>query len=314
MVGPRSDFMIVSIVDIGTNTVLLLVASVTPDGRIDPLLYEQRIPRLGKGVDQQRTLHPDSMARVIDVLNEYQELAAQHHPDVTVVCGTSAVRDASNNSEFAALVQEKTGLTLDILSGSEEALWTFRGAISGMPDLSRATVIDIGGGSTEIIVGSRGNIQEQISLNIGSVRLTERFFAHDPPLPGELDNARRAVLGDLVPAAGFSFQGSSLVGVAGTATSLAMLVQGRHDFNIRAVTNYRMTRHAVEHLYRTLRQMPSSMILELSPVMEGRADVIVAGALILLEVMEHYGFEELLVSERGVRFGLALREAEKVRR
>jgi exopolyphosphatase/guanosine-5'-triphosphate,3'-diphosphate pyrophosphatase len=306
--------MIVSVVDIGTNTVLLLVASVAPDGRIDPLLYEQRIPRLGKGVDQQRTLQPDSMARVIHVLREYQKLAGQYHPDVTVACATSAVRDASNSSEFVAIIREKTGLTLDILSGSEEALWTFRGAISGIPALSRATVIDIGGGSTEIIVGSRSDIQERISLNIGSVRVTERFFTHDPPLPSELDNARRAIFDVLMPAAAFSFQGSQLVGVAGTATSLAMLVQGRQDFDIRAVTNYHMTRHAVDHLYRALRQIPSSMIRELSPVMEGRADVIVAGALILLEAMQQFGFEELVVSERGVRFGLALREAEKIRR
>jgi exopolyphosphatase/guanosine-5'-triphosphate,3'-diphosphate pyrophosphatase len=306
--------MIVSIIDIGTNTVLLLVASVTPDGRIDPLLHEQRIPRLGKGVDQHRTLHPDSIARVIAALNEYRQLAARYRPEVTVVCGTSAVRDAANRNEFAALIRDKTGLTLEVLSGEEEALWAFRGAISGIPDLSRATVFDIGGGSTEIIVGSHRGIEHAISLDIGSVRLTERFFAHDPPLPDELDSAKQSVLSELITATGFSFQGSMLVGVAGTATSLAMLAQGIHDFDIRAVTNYRMKRVTVEHLYRTLRGIPSSTIRDLSPVMEGRADVITAGALILQQMMEQCGFEELLVSERGVRYGLALREEKKVRR
>jgi len=303
--------MTYAVIDIGTNTVLLLVATVSPKSRITPLAYEQRIPRLGKGVDQHRVLHPDSMMRVVEVLKEYRELSAPFCPDLSIVCGTSAVRDAANRDAFAALVKQETGFTLEVLTGEEEALWTYRGAISGSPELSRATVVDIGGGSTEIIVGSRTSIEQRTSIDIGSVRLTEKFFRHDPPAESEIQMARAAIVDGLKATSGFRFVGSTLVGVAGTATTLAMLAQGLLEFDIRAVTNFRMTRDTVEHLCRTLRAMTVSKIRDLSSVMAGRADVIVAGTLILSEVMARGHFTEVIVSERGVRYGLALREAEK---
>ena len=305
--------MTYSVIDIGTNTVLLLVATVSPDGWFTPLKHEQRIPRLGKGVDQHRVLHPDSMMRVVEVLKEYRELAARFHPDISIVCGTSAVRDAANRDAFAALVKQQTGFTLEVLTGEEEALWTYRGAISGGPELSRATVVDIGGGSTEIIIGNRTSIEQRTSIDMGSVRLTERFFQHDPPTDGEIEMARAAIVDGLMATFGFRFEGSTLVAVAGTATTLAMLAQGLHAFEIRAVTNYRMTRDTVEHLCRTLRAMPVSKIRDLSSVMAGRADVILAGTLILSELMTRGHFAEAIVSERGVRYGLVLREAEKQR-
>lgn len=302
--------MTISVIDIGTNTVLLLVAKVSADGTITPLLYEQRIPRLGKGVDEHRTLRPDSIARVIEVLKEYRELAAPFLPERTVACGTSAVRDAANREEFVGLVARETGYTLEVLSGEEEALWTYRGGISGVTGIERATVIDIGGGSTEIIVGNRSRIIRKISLDVGSVRLTERFFRHDPPAPDELEAALEVASAGLGKA-NFPFAGSMLIGVAGTATTLAILNQGLRTFDARAVTNYRLTIEAVDRLYAKLREMDTPGIRALSSVMEGRADVIVAGALILRETMKLFGFGEVVVSERGLRYGLALREAEK---
>jgi exopolyphosphatase/guanosine-5'-triphosphate,3'-diphosphate pyrophosphatase len=304
--------MIISVIDIGTNTVLLLVARVSAAGAITPLLYEQRVPRLGKGVDEHRTLQADSMARVIGVLKEYRDLSAPIRPERTVVCGTSAVRDAANKEEFVGLVARETGYRLEVLSGDQEALWTYRGGVSGVPEIESATVIDIGGGSTEVIVGDRLRIMQKISLDLGSVRLTERFFRHDPPLPNELDAAVQATTTGLGQAE-FSFAGSTLVGVAGTATTLAILDQGLSTFNVRAVTNYRLTMEAVNRLYTKLREMDTNTIRALSGAMEGRADVIVAGALILLEAMKHFGFGEAVVSERGLRYGLALREAERQR-
>jgi exopolyphosphatase/guanosine-5'-triphosphate,3'-diphosphate pyrophosphatase len=302
--------MTISVIDIGTNTVLLLVAKVSANGTITPLVYEQRIPRLGKGVDAQRTLHPDSMARAIGALKEFRDLSAPFRPERTVVCGTSAVRDAANSAEFAGLVDKETGYRLEVLSGEEEALWTFRGGISGVPGIESATVIDIGGGSTEIIVGERSRIMQKISLDVGSVRLTERFLRHDPPAPDELEAALQ-IASTVLGQANFPFAGSTLVGVAGTATTLAILDQGLRTFDVRAVTNYRLTMEAVDRLYAKLREMNASAIRALSSAMEGRADVIVAGALILREAMKKFGFNEAVVSERGLRYGLALREAEK---
>ena len=303
--------MKIASIDIGTNTVLLLVANVNGSGEISTLAYEQRVPRLGKGVDVRKNLQPDSMHRVVEVLREYREIISQHHPDAVVVCGTSAVRDAVNRDEFAHLIARNTGLSLEILSGDDEALWTYRGAISGMPGIRRSTVIDIGGGSTEITIGEGQRIERKVSLDIGSVRLTERLFRHDPPTPREVQGAIDLVQGELSKVVGFEFAGRTLVGVAGTATTLAILAQGVREFNIRAVTNVRLTLDTVRELVEKLRQMNSSAILQLSSVMEGRADVITAGALILREVLIRFGFDEMIVSERGVRYGIVLREWEK---
>ena len=305
--------MTIASIDIGTNTVLLLVAEIDDAGRITPLIYEQRVPRLGRGVDASRNLDPEAMNRVIDVLREYISIIQKHRIDRTVVCGTSAVRDANNKQQFAKLIHLATGFDLEILDGYDEALWTYRGAISGIPDLDKATIIDIGGGSTEITVGNKREIFDSISLDVGSVRLTERFFKHDPPSPLESENAIAFTKDEIAKAARFDFKGSTLVGVAGTATSLAVLAQGLKSFSIRAVTNYSVGKETVSHLFRTLQVMSSYEILRLSSVMEGRSDVITAGTLITREIMEHFGFESMIVSERGVRYGLVIREWEKER-
>jgi exopolyphosphatase / guanosine-5'-triphosphate,3'-diphosphate pyrophosphatase len=305
--------MNITAIDIGTNTVLLLIASVDESGRISPLVYEQRIPRLGQGVDANKNLQPDAMERTIRVLKEYQELIGGHALEEPVVCGTSAVRDAANREEFAAGIRAQTGWALEVLNGEDEALWTYRGAISGLPEVGGATVVDVGGGSTEIIVGDRGVITEKISLQVGSVRLTERIFRHDPPTHPELEAAIEVVENEIARAGRFPLANTRLIGVAGTATSLALIAQGSQSFDIHAVTNYRMSTDLVNDLFRRLRGMPSEMILHLSPIMRGRADVITAGSLILREIMEHFRFDEITVSERGVRYGLVLREWEKRR-
>ena len=305
--------MTIATIDIGTNTVLLLIARFDESGNITPLVYEQRVPRLGKGVDSSKTLQPESMQRVIDVLKEYKGMMSQHALSSTTVFGTSAVRDATNKDTLIEMIHREVGFELEVLSGEDEALWTYRGAISGLKDMDRVTVVDIGGGSTEITLGDQARIVNRISLDIGSVRLTERFFKHDPPTHPELEAAITFVEDELAKPKGFEFQGSTLIGVAGTATSLAILDQGLKDFSIRAVTNFTLKLDNVYALFRTLRSMQSSAILELSSVMQGRNDVITAGVLILREIIAHYKFGEMIVSERGVRYGIAIREWEKLK-
>lgn len=304
--------MTIAVIDIGTNTVLLLIAQPGADGDITTLAYEQRVPRLGKGVDSSRNLQPDAMERVVAVLEEYNAIIERHGVSHVVACGTSAVRDAHNRAEFVGLVRKRTGIMVEILSGEEEALWTYRGAISGIAGIRKATVVDIGGGSTEITVGSADKVQQHCSLDIGSVRLTERFFKHDPPTHPELEKAIEIVENELARAGRFDFDGSTLIGVAGTATSLALLDQGMKEFNRDAVTGYRLQLDNVYALFRTLRSMPAEEILRISSVMEGRADVIAAGVLILREIMAHFKFKEMIVSDRGVRYGIAIREWERI--
>jgi exopolyphosphatase/guanosine-5'-triphosphate,3'-diphosphate pyrophosphatase len=302
--------MKIASIDIGTNTVLLLIAEVDDNGRISPLVYEQRIPRLGKGVDASRNLQPESMHQVVEVLREYKSVISSHNVVKTIVCGTSAVREAKNKEEFRNLIHSEAGFDLEVLSGDDEAYWTYRGAISGIAGIRKATVVDIGGGSTEITVGNDRSIVNFVSLDLGSVRLTERFFQTDPPTPLELQAANMCIDSMLVKASAFNFKDSILVGVAGTATSLAVLAQGLKTFSIDAVTNYRLDIDTVNLLLQTLRAMPSEEIRRLTSMMEGRHDIITAGALILHEIMEHFNFKEMMVSERGVRYGLILREFE----
>lgn len=304
--------MNVAAIDIGTNTVLLLIARFDSSGNITPLVYEQRVPRLGKGVDSSKSLQPKSMQRVIDVLKEYREMMSQYSLASTTVFGTSAVRDATNKDVLAEMVHREVGFELEVLDGEDEAFWTYRGAISGLKKVERVTVVDIGGGSTEITLGHQDRIVNRISLDIGSVRLTERFFKNDPPTHPQLEAAITLVEDELAKVKGFKFQDSTLVGVAGTATSLAILDQGLKDFSIQAVTNHTLNLDNVYALFRTLRSKPSSEIFRLSSVMHGRADVITAGVLILREIMAHYKFREMIVSERGVRYGLAIREWERL--
>ncbi len=305
--------MRIATIDIGTNTVLLLVADVEEREVTRTLVYEQRVPRLGAGVDARRTLQADAIARVTGVLLEYRELIERNGAETVAVCGTSAVRDASNRDVLAASIRKETGFELEVLTGEDEAHWTFVGARSGLTGIGRTTVIDIGGGSTEITLGGAQEVEARISLDIGSVRLTERCFRHDPPAPAELETAIEIVENEIDRAARFPFAGSTLVGVAGTATTLAILVQGLRSFDVRAVTNFHLSREATEDLFRRLRSMPSASIRALSSVMEGRHDVIVAGTLILREVLAHFKFDELIVSERGLRYGLAIREWERLK-
>jgi exopolyphosphatase / guanosine-5'-triphosphate,3'-diphosphate pyrophosphatase len=300
--------MRIASIDVGTNTVLLLLAEIGPDGTLVPLLDEQRFPRLGKGVDETRRLSAEATTRVIDVLKEYRTLLDPRRPDRVILFGTSAVRDALNREEFIDRIARETGLTMEVLNGEDEAYWTYRGTLSGIPDVRRATVVDIGGGSTEIVTGTRDAIEQALTLQIGSVRLTERFLRSNPPTDPELEAAITETEDALTQVGSFSFAGSTLVGVAGTATSLAALALGMTTFG--PVSGYRMPYPVVEHLFRTLRSMPTGMIRTLSGVMEGREDIITAGALILREVMAHLGFKEVVVSERGVRYGLVLREVE----
>lgn len=303
--------MRIASIDIGTNTVLLLIAEAHGPGDIRRHVYEQRAPRLGKGVDATKHLHPDAMRRVVDVLKEYNAIIASHHVDTTIVCATSAVRDAANKDAFLTMVRAETGLAVEVLSGADEAYWTYRGAVSGIAGITKATVVDIGGGSTEITVGTEKEIIDSASLNVGSVRLTERFLKHDPPTHPELEAAITFVEDELAKAGRFDFAGSTLVGVAGTATALAVLAQGLKEFSIDAVTNYKLGLDTVYGQFRTLRAMPAEEIRKLSSVMEGRSDVIAAGSLILREIMAHFKFKEMIVSERGVRYGLVLREFER---
>ena len=286
--------MRVGVVDLGTNSTRLLVADVH-DGHVDEVARELTITRLGEGVDQRRKLLPLPMARVRNVLADYRRELEELSAERVLAIGTSSLRDAENGEAFLGEIEWSYGFSTRLLSGDEEAALTFRGVSDGRELDVRTLVLDIGGGSTELVLdGSR------TSLDVGSVRLTERFLHSDPPAIDELKAAAEAIdLPDLQP--------TSAIGVAGTVTTLAALELGGYDPD--RVHGHRITREAAEEQLERLASLPLAQRRELPGLEPERAPVIVGGAVIVDEVLRRYGLDELEISERDLLHGAALEAA-----
>jgi exopolyphosphatase / guanosine-5'-triphosphate,3'-diphosphate pyrophosphatase len=297
--------MITASIDIGTNTVLLLVADVT-DGIVTRVLHdEQLIARLGRGVDADRTLLHETMERAAGFLRRYKQTAEALHSERIVAVGTSALRDAANGREFCSYIAATTGIEIEILSGDDEARWTYRGGISEFKDRAESfSVLDIGGGSTEVIVGTEQTIKSKRSFDAGCVRMTERYLLSSPPTDEELAQARSAIADMLHPVRAFDIASTLGVAVAGTATTLAALYQRLPEYDPSRVSGFRLSRQIVQELFDELQGMTSAQITALPQVSEGRADVLLAGVLILMEYLELSGLEAVLVSDRGLRYGI----------
>lgn len=299
-------------IDIGTNTVLLLVAE-SSNNTLKVLHEEQRVPRLGQGVDDSGHLSVGAMRRVIKALKEYRHILAKRFPAVqdVYITATSAVRDAQNRTEFLERVQQETGFKIKILSGFEEAQYTYWGAQSMIDDkltASQNVVIDIGGGSTELVWGGCEGIKDRYSFDMGCVRFTERFLKGSPPTSGQVDMCREAIC-EVIEDYEFNFPDNvSLVGVAGTVTSLAFIDKQMETYESKLLAGHKMPKERVDDYIRQFQQLPSSELLKRYPeVMEGRADIFLAGLLILQQVMATYEFQELTVSTGGIRHGAILK-------
>ncbi|MEI8186721.1 MAG: Ppx/GppA phosphatase family protein [Chlorobiaceae bacterium] len=300
----------VSCIDIGTNTALLLIADLEPEsGTINPVYHKQTIVRLGKNVDAEKVIDSEALHRLIETLSDYRRISEKYYAEKIIAAGTSALRDAKNHLEVIDEVATKTGISIQCISGQEEAKLTFSGAVAGMsniPDLF--TVIDIGGGSTEISMGSVSAITESVSLDIGSVRLTERFFSTLPPPEQEFDaaksNINNALTSSILP---FFAAREHVYGVAGTLTTIAQVTQGMKHFDALKVHNFPLRYRDVEAFLEKLKAYTLEDIINLG-IPEGRADVITMGTLILHQFMRLLGIEVIRVSIQGLRFGLARQE------
>jgi exopolyphosphatase/guanosine-5'-triphosphate,3'-diphosphate pyrophosphatase len=300
----------VAAIDIGSNTCLLLVAEGTADAPI--AVHEaSAITRLGKGVDRTGRLADDAMDRALAVLADYGRRLREHGvASVDAVC-TSAVRDAANGEDFLSRAASVLGKAPRVVLGREEGSLTFDGVTTALSDHGTVTVFDIGGGSTEVIHGpSRGSgappaALGAASMNVGSVRLTERHLAHDPPTPMELAALREDIDDALLAVP--RTPTNELVGVAGTITTLATLDRRLPHFDPLLVHGALLTRASVMRLTGQLSSMTLEQRIALPGLDPGRADVIVAGATIALAVLDWAGVDVLRVSDRGVRWGVAVR-------
>jgi exopolyphosphatase/guanosine-5'-triphosphate,3'-diphosphate pyrophosphatase len=290
--------------------VLLLIAEIE-EGNIKTLTYEQRTPRIGKNIDADGVIGKQAFVQVVDVFNEYQKIIQKHKPETSVTFGTSVLREAVNKEEFVSFIKSETNIDIEILEGKEEAYWGYRGAISGIFSDKNIVVIDIGGGSTEISKGTVKTVTSTNSINVGTVRISERFFTNNPPSETEIQLAIDYVRNTISKLDESEYSDATLIGVAGTPTTLASIDQDIIQFDVAKISGYQLSFESINNIFEKLRKMRSEEIRALSDATEGRADIITAGTLILKEFMKFGNFHELIVSERGVRYGIAIREWEK---
>ncbi len=300
--------MRVATVDLGTNTALLLVAEAA-DGRLHVLHDEERCPRLGRGVDAAGRIGPEAISRVAEALADYRRTARRFGVEALAVAATSAMRDAANRAEVAARLSEVAGAPVTVLSGVEEATFTFRGVMTGFAQRPAATMLDIGGGSTELAWGTPAGLAGALSVDVGCVRFTERHLTRRPPSPAALESARRAIAGALParPAAP-----GPLIAVAGTPTTVAALEAGLTQRAPGAVDDRVLPAARVDAWVDRLAGLTDAQTLALAPpLLAGRADIVLAGTLILAEVVRWLGAPEVVVSDRGLRHGWALEVAAR---
>ncbi len=296
----------VAAIDCGTNSTRLLVAG----SGGETLIRLMRITRLGEGVDQERRLADPAMERTLSVLREFRAVMDDFGVERTRMTATSAARDASNREEFFDAATRVVGVRPEMLGGEEEGRLAFLGATAELDPASAPWLVtDIGGGSTELIVGPdpRGEPIAVCSLDIGCVRISERFLRSDPPTALELSAASSFVAGTLADASRRQpelTEAATLVGLAGTVATLAALAQGLRAYDRDGVHHYLLSRSVVEQLLAALASEPAAA-RRLRPGMEPqRADVIVGGAVVLAEVMRHFGFDACLTSEADILDGL----------
>jgi exopolyphosphatase / guanosine-5'-triphosphate,3'-diphosphate pyrophosphatase len=299
----------IGVVDLGTNSTRLLVADVN-DGAVTELDRRLTITRLGEGVDARRLLLPTAVARVRNVLTDYRSLIDQHGADRTLAFATSAVRDAENGEAFLGEIEWSYGFTTRLLSGHEEALTTFRGVSAGRDLVDGTLVVDVGGGSTELIAGGPAEVVFHESLDLGCVRLTERILTSDPPAEEELSACAdfvRSTLAERIPA---SVRPSVGIGVAGTVTTLAALHLGLAEEDPALVHGHRMDAAWIAAETDALGALTLAELRERRGIHPDRAPVIVAGALVVRETLAHFGLRELEASEHDIMHGAALEAAE----
>lgn len=302
-------------VDIGTNSVRLLVADVDEQHRLRTAHRMGEISRLGEGLDRTGIIDEPAAVRTLDCIERFVQEAEYSGASRIRVAGTNALRTARNGPDVAQRFSRRIGYDVEILSGEEEARLVFIAVLSGLTaPHGRSVVVDIGGGSTEIITGEGEECLRVLSLELGCVRLTERFLAGDPPAAEELQRIRdhvRDIYDERLPA----LNGPPVdraIGVGGTVTAFAALDLGLPKYDPSRIENHLISKERIHAIERQLCEIPLSERRELAGVSRGRADVIPAGSVILSEFVNRFPVSGVHVSTRGLRYGLVLSEAKRL--
>jgi exopolyphosphatase/guanosine-5'-triphosphate,3'-diphosphate pyrophosphatase len=301
--------MNVATLDLGTNTILLLIATRDPSGVVRAVHEEMRIVRLGEGVDKTRRFAETAIARTLAAIEEFAVIARRFDVRETRAVGTSAMRDAAGGEPIVAAIKREFGADIAVISGEREASLTFQGALSGMSlaEDGPVLVFDIGGGSTEIVIGHGGKVHYARSYDLGSVRLTERHVHDDPPSAETLATLRAAIAAELdfSDAAFDAVRGRCPVGIAGTVTTLVAVDRAMEVYDGAKVHGAHFSREALAATLAQLAAVDCETRGKIPGLSPKRADVIVAGALLVEAILDGLGATEMRVSDRGVRWGLA---------
>jgi exopolyphosphatase / guanosine-5'-triphosphate,3'-diphosphate pyrophosphatase len=300
----------VAIVDIGSNSVRLLIADKTADDVITELDRQANVTRLGQGVDTSNRLADDAIERTYAVLADYAERIDAHDCDTKIAVLTSAVRDSANGQQFAETIQERYGLTPHVLKGDEEARLTYLGATSERDpaDTTPTLVLDIGGGSTEMIIGAGPEVRFRVSTQAGVVRQTERHLPDDPPTPKQMEALAqdvRDILKDNVPNE-LRTAVKRGIAVAGTATSLAAIAQHLDPYDPEKVHGYELSTDECDRILEELSTMTLKQRRKVPGLHPDRAPTIIAGVLIFKQVVQLFGLKKIEVSEHDILRGAAL--------
>ena len=302
--------MRVAAIDCGTNSIRLLIADIE-NGTLTDVVRTMVIVRLGEGVDKTGEFSQAALARTFAAIETFALLISQHQPERVRFVATSASRDVSNRSEFMDGVLSRLGIEPDIISGDEEAELSFLGATADLvneqePPAAPYLVVDIGGGSTEFVLGTTGPTAA-ISTNVGCVRMTERHLISDPATPQEI----AAAIDDIDAAIDLAYQSvpisqaHSLIGLAGSVTTVAAIALGLSEYDSIAIHGSRISAPDIHRITGELLAMTRAQRAKLGPMHEGRIDVIGSGALVLDRIMIRTGLGEVVVSERDILDGIA---------
>ena len=308
----------VAAVDCGTNSIRLLIADADGHGGLRDVVRTLRLVRLGEGVDRTGRFGAEALERTLAAVRDYAELCREHHVERIRFVATSATRDAANRAEFTDAVAAILGVPAEVIPGVEEAALSFRGALTALENVpgKQYLVVDLGGGSTELVLG--GSVPDSAySMDIGCVRLAERYVHNDPPLPSELASIRRDVDAALDIAVGTVdvSQATEVIGVAGTVTTITALALGLDSYDPIAITGSRLPLHAVMDACDQLSRMPRAERAALPFMHPGRVDVIGAGAVIWSTVLQRVAdataaagrpLEFVTTSEHDILDGVAL--------
>ena len=297
--------MTVASIDIGTNTILLLIAEVNPSSNeIIALVNLHQIPRIGKGLKKGDPFPEENIKRMFDVMDEYSETIKKYNCDKIIITGTNAFRIALNNNEITDEIKNKYGYDLNVITGDEEAKYSYLGAVSGLSDKKKYLVIDIGGGSTEIIYGKGNDIIFSKSFDIGVVSGAEKFFTIDPPSDKQVDNFAVYSQKTFLELKDYVKDIDTAIAIAGTPTTLAAIKYKLKSFNEELIEGTSLTGEELNAFVSELSKLSSAEVLnKYSQIVKGREDVLLAGTILLREILKMLNIEEVKVSTKGIRYG-----------